>query len=227
MFVLANTFPKSGTGLLRQMLSAVLPDLGHISQFDGGTGGAYDQESLERSISGLSKEHGFITAHLHYRPLLAEILKDCPVIFLVRDPRDVAVSHAHYVAREKSHMLYPYYQGLTWDEQLELSITGGGLMPDIGQRFLPFVPWLYGRVHVVNYEELQFSAPWLARLLGFPGKGDAIKAAIDPLKSPTFRQGKTGAWQVEMSPANLELFERVAGWLVELLKYEAAEVAAV
>ena len=69
--------------------------------------------------------------------------------FILRDPRDVVVSHVHYVTEmEPNHIHHRYYsQELhTFDERLRASILGipdpAIPFPDIRQRFLPYLGWL-------------------------------------------------------------------------------------
>ena len=58
------------------------------------------------------------------------------VIHIVRDPRDVVVSHAHYIASEKNHFLHPIYLALGTAERIMRSIEGipaaepGGFLGD-------------------------------------------------------------------------------------------------
>ncbi len=92
-------------------------------------------------------------------------------IFYFRDPRDVAVSHVHYIAEmAPSHIHHRYYHEILpgFDQRLEASIAGvplealrgaGGLtslepLPDIRSRFEPFLGWLnHAEVLVLRYED--------------------------------------------------------------------------
>ncbi|NIW46225.1 MAG: hypothetical protein GWN30_16160, partial [Gammaproteobacteria bacterium] len=68
--------------------------------------------------------------------------------FIYRDPRDVVVSHVHYVTdMAPNHVHHPYYKNTlrNFDERLTVSILGRPEMdisfPNILDRFLPYINW--------------------------------------------------------------------------------------
>jgi len=223
MLTIVNTFPKSGTNLVKQMLDGALKFEGHVGMYDGPTGRAIPRKLIEQFVEDRVDSNGFITAHLHYWPDLSDIVDSCRMLFLIRDPRDVVVSHAHYVANTPSHSLHRVYHPTTWDEQVRMSIVGVGDTPDIGLRFLPYLPWMYQDIAWTRFEDLvshmRLSCAWVADWIEQPEKTDAMLESIDPRTSPTFRQGRAGAWLEEMSAYNKELFDCTAGWLIKALNY--------
>ena len=173
----ANAFPKSGTHLLTQVLlgftkisPAVDSGLPAIVTYEGKTGRERSEGEILRDLQRLLP--GDIAyGHLHARPcVIAAICRDSMLpFFLLRDPRDVAVSHVHYVTEmQANHILHEHYsQSLrSFNERLLTSITGihnreglktesngkkrsdhsldknAALLPDIYERFKPYLGWL-------------------------------------------------------------------------------------
>jgi hypothetical protein len=244
----ANSFPKSGTHLLTQVLAGfttlgpfVQSGLPAVTMFDGADGRALARESLLTRIDRL-RPGDIAYGHLHADNAIVEALcqPGMAPYFVLRDPRDVVVSHVFYVAElEPNHVLHQHYAGLTdFGAQLKTSILGLPQaefdFPDIGQRFAPYFGWLDRReVLVLHYEDLisdQRAA--LRRILGhaiqrgFEYSGDLDAAVdrlagfIDPGKSPTFRQGRSGGWRQHFTPEHTDLFKQVAGDLLIRLGYE-------
>jgi hypothetical protein len=162
--------------------------------------------------------------------------------FILRDPRDVAVSHVHYVTEmEPNHAHHRYYveELHSFDERMRASILGRDdtdmPFPDICARFEPYLGWLErSEVLALRYEDFHTDRhEALRRVLdhalwrGFPLKVDRESAvqilagSIDPSRSPTFRSGKAGAWRAQFSPENIRLFKDVAGELLVRLGYES------
>ncbi|MFM8319504.1 MAG: hypothetical protein ACKOC5_01215 [Chloroflexota bacterium] len=176
----ANSFPKSGTHLLTQVMSgftrlgpAVDSGLPAVVTFDGFTG---RKRALSEILVDLDRfQPGDIGyGHLHDFPEVMQRLSSdgwC-AYFILRDPRDVVVSHVHYVAEmAPNHIHHRYYheQLATFDERLTASIQGvpaealsraAGVsvpepLPDINARFAPFTGWLdCPQVLALRYEDL-------------------------------------------------------------------------
>jgi hypothetical protein len=245
----ANSFPKSGTHLLTQILQgfpavgpAVESGLPALVTFDGYNGRQRSPDAilgdLERLLPG-----DIAYGHLHALPPAVEFLRrdGIAAYFILRDPRDVVVSHVHYVTdMEQDHIHHAYYtQTLSsFDQRLRTSILGmpGEVIPfpDIAQRFAPFLGWLdLPQILSLRFEDLITDRDLaLNRVLdhavqrGFPLLIDRPEAlcrlaeGIDPLRSPTFRSGRVGGWKENFSPENKELFKEIAGELLVRLGYE-------
>jgi len=245
----ANSFPKSGTHLLSQILEgftnlgpAVNSGLPVIVTYDNQTGVERPIIDLLTDLRRLQPgDIGF--GHLHAVPeIVARLCQpDYAAYFILRDPRDVVVSHVHYVAEmAPGHFHHTYYtQELhSFDERLRTSILGlpegEAPFPNIALRFAPFVGWLdRTEVLTLRFEDLiQDQMNQLTAILqhavrrGFPlhmPEADTLQilqTAIDPQRSPTFRSGKTGGWREKFSAANKALFKEVAGDLLIQLGYE-------
>lgn len=178
----ANSFPKSGTHLLTQVLAglseigpAVISGLPAIVTFEGYSGRQRSQDEILHDIQRLLP--GDIAyGHLHANPEITahvgggQAKYPFAAYFLLRDPRDVVVSHVHYVSEmEKKHILHAHYQHLDgFNERLKASIMGvrrndlerksykltGSIeardrvvlpeqvLPDIKSRLEPYFGWL-------------------------------------------------------------------------------------
>ncbi len=245
----ANSFPKSGTHLLSQILDgftrlgpAVKSGLPVIAMYDNQTGRLRPVQELMADLRRLQPgDIGY--GHLHALPELTQWLSQdgYATFFILRDPRDVVVSHVHYVTElEPDHFHHRYYsQQLTsFDERLRTSILGlpdsPAPFPDIRGRFAPFMGWLdLPQVLCLHYEQLIHARETeLRRILRFAqergfrlqvGEEQAVRLLIDainPQLSPTFRSGKTGGWREHFSAEHKALFKEVTGDLLIQLGYE-------
>lgn len=245
----ANSFPKSGTHLLTQVLQGfprftptVDSGLPAIVTFQGDTGRPRSTDEIIHDLQMLLP--GDIAyGHLHASLEVVAYLCQPGVVayFILRDPRDVVISHVHYVTEmEPDHIHHRHYsQELrTFDERLRTSILGipdpAIPFPDIYQRFLPYLGWIdHPEVLTLRYEDfLANRARALeqvydhAVLRGLPAQASreeaiqSLEASIDPGRSPTFRSGKAGGWRTQFSPENKLLFKDLAGDLLIQLGYE-------
>jgi sulfotransferase 6B1 len=245
----ANSFPKSGTHLLTQVLQGfprfsptVDSGLPAIVTFQGDTGRPRSSgeiiHDLQRLLPG-----DIAYGHLHALPEVVDFLSQAGIAayFILRDPRDVVISHVHYVTEmEPDHIHHRYYtQELqTFDERLRTSILGipdpSIPFPDIYQRFLPYLGWIdRTEVLTLRYEDfLANQSEALGRVYdhalqrGLPALASReesirlLESSIDPKRSPTFRSGKAGGWRTQFSPENKQLFKDIAGDLLVQLGYE-------
>jgi sulfotransferase 6B1 len=256
----ANSFPKSGTHLLTQVMHgcskigpAVDCGLPAIVTFDGFTGRRRSQSEILADLKRLLP--GDIAyGHVHaFSEAVDWLCRDgVAAYFIMRDPRDVVVSHVHYVAEmAPNHIHHRYYHEVlqTFDERLNASIGGGsrqGLekaagkpvlepLPDIRERFEPFLGWLdHPEVLVLRYEDfLSERRGSILKILehatrrGFKSvypidqAVHILEESIEPQRSPTFRSGKAGSWREAFKDEHRQLFQRIAGDLVARLGYEA------
>jgi len=243
-----NSFPKSGTHLLTQVLTgfacfgpAVDSGLPAVVNFDGQTG---KQRPLDRIMADLRRfqpgDVGY--GHLHALPEVVQFLcaEGVAPFFVYRDPRDVVVSHVFYVTdMAPSHVHHQHYKNElnTFEERLRASILGRPdveiSFPDIRARFAPYLEWLaLEEVLSLRFEDMiEKPQETLERILahaitrGFP-KQDERRATrlllkrMDPKASPTFRRGKAGAWRQHFTQAHRVLFKEVTGDLLVELGYE-------
>lgn len=244
-----NSFPKSGTHLLTQILAG-LAQLGPVVEsglppvitFVGDTG---QPRPLTVILSDLARylpgDIGY--GHLHAAPQIAEAFcrTGMAPYFIYRDPRDVVVSHVFYVTDlNNRHVHHDYYvKNLsTFEQRLEVSILGRSDLdipfPDIRARFDPYLPWLERHeVLSLRYEEILANPKEeLGRVFdqavsrGFVFHGErssaieTLQRAIKPSESPTFRSGASGGWKKHFTQDTKRLFKEVTGDLLIQLGYE-------
>ena len=248
----ANSFPKSGTHLLTQVLEgftrigpAVVSGLPAVVTYEGDTGRA---RQLEEILSDLRRflPGDVAYGHLHAQPEIVSFLcqQGMAAFFILRDPRDVVVSHVHYITKMAPHHIHHRYYAQelkTFDERLTASILGIPSekipFPNIRQRFEPYLGWLnQPEVLTLQYEEFILRQEiTLVKVLnhalerGFPLSLEypmALKAlaeSIAPQRSPTFRSGKIGGWRQAFKEEHIRLFKETTGDLLLQMGYEIDE----
>ena len=171
----------------------------------------------------------YMRGHVQHSGAFAALLEegDFRVLHIVRDPRDVAVSHAHYMLARPRHPFHRFYQELgDWESRLAFSITGGwvpraGYLVSLAERYRLMEAW---RVHpaaqTLRFEDLvgergggtrsaQLEA--LERLVELSGGSDRDPAAIAEEifgGSSTFRKGKIGGWRDSFAELHHDLLAR-------------------
>lgn len=244
-----NSFPKSGTHLLTQVLtgfSALGPvvdsGLPAILTFDGPTGNPRPAAAIQRDLARL-RPGDVAYGHLHATPKALDALcqEGVAPYFILRDPRDVVVSHVFYVTdMAPNHVHHAYYHDTLkdFDGRLRASILGRPELdvpfPDIRERFAPYMPWLERpEVLLLRFEDFITQPRETlgqvfdhARARGFVSDlpreqaVNVLLARIQPENSPTFRSGKIGGWKERFTAAHKALFKEVSGDLLVRLGYE-------
>lgn len=244
-----NSFPKSGTHLLTQILAG-FSQLGPLIQSGLPPVLTYEGESGRQRLlkSILADLYRFLPGdigygHLHAIPEVVNALcrQSVAPFFIYRDPRDVVVSHVFYVSDINSHHVHhDYYvnQLDSFDQRLEVSILGRPELeipfPDVYARFEPYLPWLdQADVLSLRYEDLLNDTQAQLGVIfdhasqhGFvthASREQAIETlaqAIKPEESPTFRKGRSGGWTQHFTAAHKRLFKEISGDLLIRLGYE-------
>jgi hypothetical protein len=245
--VLANSFPKSGTHLVFQIVDG-LPNSTNYGAFLASMTSSFrfrerSPENATRYIERFVPGE-IIRGHLFFHPRNAGDLSAKNVVhyFAYRDPRDVVVSEAHYLREmNRWHRLAPQFRDLpSIEDAIMLSITGfdppipGIEYPNIAARFARYGGWL-GREDclAIRFEDLasERRPPVIRRMVEFYAarcRGEinidacvaAMTANIAPHKSHTFRSGKKAGWQAEFTAEHRRVFDQLAGDLLIELEYE-------
>jgi hypothetical protein len=245
--VLANSFPKSGTHLLVQILEG-LPHCVNYGAFLGSKTSSFQMrerspENTRRFIRRFVPGE-IIRGHLYFEPSYAEELaaRNTVNYFVYRDPRAVVVSDAHYLREmNRWHRLAPYFRhAASIEDAISLSISGLDPSasridyPNIAARFARYHGWLnHADCLAIRYEDLvsesragairqmaEFYARHLGDRIDVDACVQAMTVAIAPEKSHTFRSGKKSGWRKEFTPEHRRLFDEVAGDLLIELGYE-------
>ena len=241
--IVANSIPKSGTHLLTRCLQ-LLPDVE-----DSGLRirGRMKPQSLVKRLDQVGGGC-FIPLHLVFTPKRERLLRHrrFTMILITRDPRDIAVSHFHYVTRQtRRHRLHAYYNALPDDPaRLMTSIQGipeflwkGRVrLRDINRRCRVFLDWADHGACVVQFEKLvgplgggtleaqHKEIQKIAIHLGIQLDTSTLEHIANNVfyrKSSTFRKGAIGDWVNHMGVEHKAVFKEIAGQLLLDMGYEA------
>ena len=153
--IVCNSYPKSGTHLLYQILYS-LPETTKWNDIVSVQAlcGIMNTAAHIRWKIGAVPDGSIVRSHLMYSEEVRSILanESCKQLFIYRDLRDVAVSHARWVLKEPQIFLHDIYtQMSSFDEQLMSTIQGVPLgtpfgsnlsQPNIGQDFSRWAGWI-------------------------------------------------------------------------------------
>ncbi|MBA3717978.1 MAG: sulfotransferase domain-containing protein [Actinobacteria bacterium] len=231
--VLCVSLPKAGTHLVERAVCLhprlhrrILPTLNPENVGPEGLGGV-----LRKLRAGQ-----VVLAHLPFEAEYPELLhrERVKALFVVRDPRDIAVSLAHYIAGRRDHPLHSLYRERPDDRaRLQLAVIGDPdarpPAPALESILSSFAGWLESEALVVRYENLigergggnagmqsgTISAIYsYLGLEGSPAFVSEVGARLFSGESPTFRKGLIGQWRQEFDPELEGLFDRSAGsWM--------------
>jgi hypothetical protein len=172
-------------------------------------------------------------AHLPFDPAYSPL--PVKTLFAVRDPRDIAVSLAHYIESRGDHPLhFAYSERPDERSRIELAILGDAEArppaPSLESLLAGFAGWLDTAALVVRFEDLiggrgggddDAQARTLREIYDHvgvelpPGLGTRLFSSA----SPTFRKGQIGGWRRSFDPELEGLLEREAGRWMEVYGY--------
>ncbi len=246
--ILCNSFPKSGTHLLIQILE-VLPGIKDWGYFLASTPSFRFREiPPSRMAKKINKIVGdeLVGAHLHYSDAILNAIEKNNLIhfFIYRDPRDVVISEAHYLTDMNSwHYLSKYFKSLPdLPRRIDFSILGTEMIqlkveyPNIAQRFYKYKPWIScTNVCAIRFEDLisEKREKVISKIYRFYIERTStsnyieeydflskVTFNINPANSHTFRSGKSGNWKTTFTERQKDLFKEIAGDLLIELGYE-------
>ncbi len=167
-FVICNSYPKSGTHLLYQILYSI-PGLKKWDDIISVQAlcGIMNTPNHIRWKLGSAPSDSIVRSHLMCSQEILDIFSEhhCKLFFIYRDLRDLAVSHARWITKEKRIFLHDIYQQQpSFDEQLMSSIVGMPLgspfgsnlsQPNIAQDFSRWHGWLHHpNTLAIKFEDL-------------------------------------------------------------------------
>lgn len=168
---------------------------------------------------------GYVTGHANWSMGLENLLTAqgyCTAL-VIRDPRDVLLSHGHYVAGTPNHFLNSTYSRLDLAARTRLTLNGGRID---GLDVAPFTTMLERidrwiarpGVEVIRFEDTVGPAGGgsserqekvlerLSRLTGRSFDPDLMEAKLYG-QSHTFRKGRIGSAAEELDPETLSLVD--------------------
>jgi hypothetical protein len=249
LIVFGNALPKSGSKLLLQLLQGIqrAGPFRPLRPFPIRTitqDGVHRQQAdvvldLQRLVPG-DMAVGYLPAEGPYASILTQ--PDWASFLLVRDPRDLLVSHIHYATDiHEGHSMRARYLALPdFSARLKVAIQGTETyphLPSVGQRYRGYLPYLADpNVMVLKFEDLRLQPETeIDRMLGWiEARGGVsfddrtapvanVVEAIQPGRSPTFRKGIPGEWRERYTPEHKALFNKVAPGLLQELGYEETD----
>lgn len=240
--LLIQSIPKSGTHLLFQCAE----ELGYLPP------PSLDLPSLqEKYLPGhyYNIQHmltDYISKPYSHCCRLVDQLYNSPILFIIRDPRDVVVSMAYYLAKQKEyHVLSSYMESLSPAERIASIIIGDYPIPiyinrhfsfrgNIRDLFMKYVDWLKPmsiNLLPIRFEELvgskgggsdeaQLKTLWKMQLaLHIPGSPADYQKNIFNVNSITFRSGKINSYIDEFNDGHHNLFNLLPQDFMEIFGY--------
>ncbi|HOI28594.1 MAG TPA: hypothetical protein PLZ15_02455 [Melioribacteraceae bacterium] len=232
--LLINSIPKAGTHLVERAICLIphyyrilLPTLNNsnIHKYGG-----------YKNVLEKIKNNEILVSHIEYNDEVARLITESKVfnLFVIRDPRDVVISKAHYPLIDKKHRFNSLFRGKDEYNRIELAIVGSkkdGLL-SIAEIFNNFYGWLAQSDYVVRFEDI----------IGSNGGGSLEKQihTINSLTSklnvktdnsfadkifsdlsPTFRNGKQKTWMLKYDEHLKKLFKNHANQILIDYGYES------
>jgi hypothetical protein len=245
--VFGNAMPKSGSHLLLQILQGFTQigpfvEVGaHPLRTITGDGRERSPDEIQSDLKRLN--HGDVAiGYLWATPDNLRMLTraDWSTYFIIRDPRDMLVSHLHYATTMYSgHGMHKYYNQLpTMDERLKVAIRGinedGVRMAGVAERYARWVGFIdQPEILVLHFEDLitnrhaklsdmldHLEASGYTLQIDREAAIKKLSEAINPSKSPTFRKGRSGEWRRQFNEEHKQLFNDLTGDLLIRLGYE-------
>ena len=240
--VFVQSIPKSGTHVVFECLKAFgfaappsldLPDF--ETSFEAGS--FYNLQHMPASC---------LSFPVQRFPRFIRALSRCVTLFIVRDPRDVAVSFAHYLASQTDyHISASLFRMMSLQERLDRILGGSYPIPVYLNKYLsvsgnfheflaPYFTWWCGKlpnVWPLRFEDIigpsgggnaeaQRRAIWGSQLaLHVPGRPEDYCDRIFSRDSLTFRRGQIGDYLTVFSRDHHNAFHEIAGAAASTLGY--------
>lgn len=241
--LIINSIPKSGTHLLYQVVDP-------LARHDfGGFLATTPSVSLRRRtitehlwlLRHLFNDE-LLSAHMFYEKAIEQHLieQGIPMIFIIRDPRDILFSELNYLSNmNRWHRMHRYYkQADSFDDAFNLCL--GGLpeapfeYPKLVERIQPYLGWLNSPACLtVRFEDLNTEhsrQQELARIASYLVDSTLWKGsierfiheaaqAISPEKSHTFSGGGSGIWGDRLSRDQIDRMQEQLAPVISAMGY--------
>jgi sulfotransferase 6B1 len=257
-----NSMPKSGTHLLAKALMG-LSGIEHSgAHLERKMVAKFVDEGVDYPVEGREDLHipndlvwierllktikpgQFITSHMFYNVPMHQLLKklDFKILMLLRDPRDVVLSWVDFIAKEQTHLLFPFFSDKDFNFRLIAGIKGVGSdvtgtrrQPPIAELITKHLKWhTDGDGFLVRFEDLigekgggsreiqQRLIKDIADFLEVRSDDHLIVSICDELfgGTYTFNKGQIGRWRNMLSDETKSLFKSEAGGLLIQMGYE-------
>jgi hypothetical protein len=210
--IMIVSIPKSGTHLLERAL-CLKPEI-YRSFYKTLNGGNIDMVygGLKKVVSKI-KGNQLLVSHLYYSEDAYEALmkKNIKILFIYRNPKDVIISNAYYLADKSTHRLNETFKKLEMKDRIKLLIEGNENMKGVAWHYNKFLGWKdKPSVLSIKYEDLIGEKGGGSREkqekilrdifdhLEYPLSIDEFNSIVEGVfsnKSPTFRSGKNKQWE--------------------------------
>jgi hypothetical protein len=183
----------------------------------------------------------FIAGHVPCTETFEGLLKELNFrhIIIIRDPRDVLVSMAHYIAKPV-HPLSKTMSKFSFNKRIQFLMKGGmvgnRIILNFKDAYSSMLKWRYSRDCVlIRFEELigekgggnkSSALMTLKNIAGYldinldDSRMNYIYSNIFDVNSPTFRKGKIGSWKEEFPAGLLDNFNEQMKEIITELGYE-------
>ncbi|MBL28160.1 MAG: hypothetical protein CMM50_11505 [Rhodospirillaceae bacterium] len=262
--VIANSIPKAGTHLLTRTLELLGLDL--FPTFLNGGLQARSMEVAETpdtvrvgsewpclvenerffALMSQVSEGGFIKGHLPYSSRVADMLARLRyrMVLMVRDPRDITVSHVNWALSRDYLPHQKLYQALRPEDRLSAAIVGfrcepnGPILAGLRERLDHMLPWTEDPMCcLVRFETLvgaqgggsrEAQIAEMRRIadhLDLDLTDDRLAEAADAVfgGTLTFKSGQIGRWREAFTDRHRALVKQLAGDAIVRLGYEESD----
>jgi hypothetical protein len=268
--LLVNSLPKSGTNLLQRVVEIIgykyskksISSANILSDFyffrSLFRGSLFDkrqvivgldvkvsisQRWIEKRLRSIKKGE-YISGHLNFSEYIFYLLykHNFKIIHIIRDPRDVLLSHIFYAKKEKKHLFHNIYKSLSIDEAINITLQGGFYNGLYMNSFKKILEDTYGWIResqkksnilIVKFEDLVGEKGGGSKMKQLNTINDISKFLkincdinVDKLsnnlygRSHTFRSGKVSSWKKELNKEQVKKIEKEVGNYIELFGYE-------
>jgi Sulfotransferase domain len=253
------SIPKSGTNLVLAILERALPkattvDLMYPEPYHNGDSRrdyAFRANIAARKLIEETPGPAIFHTHATFSDYLMTTLWEFGVkpIFLMRDPRAVAVSFVDYVLKTEQHPAHRYFRDELHDFESRLRTAILGTDPnDPEQPFVPDLAGAWGRyirwlrqpdILQLRYEGMvgkrfggwdhrqRENVKRIVDFLGLDFSEEAfetlVRGGTDPKASVTFNKGGIHRWKKSFTPEMEALFQKEAGNILDLYQYKALD----